>query len=108
MIEQIGRRIGKGAPVAAYQMLTHFKDQSWSAMNSFVHAGIHPLQRISDGFPLASATQVLRNSNGLCTVTGMATAILIGEEATTKSVSAIQSVFADCLPDLLVRSQATP
>ena len=71
MIEQIGKRVGPRIPAAAQEMLAHFKDVSRHAMNSFVHGGIHPLRRQSEGFPVHLALQILRNSNGLLTMTGM-------------------------------------
>ena len=101
MIDQIGKRVGQGVPAAAHQMLAHLKDVSWNAMNSFVHGGIHPLRRSADGFPTHLALQVLRNSNGLSTMTGMTMAALTGDEAVSKPMSKIQPAFADCLPDLL-------
>jgi hypothetical protein len=101
MIEQIGKRVDQGVPSAAYQMLAQFKDVSWHAMNSFVHGGIHPLRRSAEGFPVQLALQVLRNSNALATMTGMALALLTGDEAITKPMSKIQPEFADCLPELL-------
>lgn len=101
MIEQIRKRVGQGAPPVAHQMLSHFKEVSWHAMNSFVHSGIHPLQRSTDGFPTQLTLQVLRNSNGLSTMTGMTMAVLTGDEAVAKSMSKIRPAFADCLPDLL-------
>jgi hypothetical protein len=101
MIEQIGKRVGMSAPAAAHQMLVQFKDVSWHAMNSFVHGGIHPLRRHAEGFPVALALQILRNSNALSTMTGMTLAVLTGDEAITKPMSHIQREFADCLPDLL-------
>jgi len=101
MIEQIGKRVGQGVPAAAYQMLVQFKDVSWHAMNSFVHGGIHPLRRRAEGFPVHLALQVLGNANALVTMTGMALAILTGDEAIAKPMSKIQLEFADCLPELL-------
>jgi|LNAP01.1.fsa_nt_gb hypothetical protein len=71
-------------------------------MNSFVHGGIHPLRRSADGFPVHLALQVLRNSNGLSTVTGMTMAVLTGDESVARPMSKIQPDFADCLPDLCV------
>lgn len=44
--------------------LVQIRENHWKAMNSFVHGGIHPLQR-TDGFPLQLAEQVVRNSNGI-------------------------------------------
>jgi hypothetical protein len=101
MIEQIGRQVGQGVPAAAHQMLVQFKDVSWHAMNSFVHGGIHPLRRSAEGFPVHLALQVLGNANALATMTGMALAILTGDEAIAKPMSKIQPEFADCLPELL-------
>ena len=101
MIEAIGKRVGMQAPAVAYQQLMHFKDVSWHAMNSYVHGGIHPLRRSADGFPVALASNILRNSNGLMTMTGMVLAVLTGDEAVTKPMSRIQADFADCLPELL-------
>lgn len=101
MIDQIGKRVGPSVPAAAHQILAHFKDVSWHAMNSFVHGGIHPLRRQSEGFPVHLALQILRSSNDLLTITGMALAVLTWDEAIAKSMSKIQPEFADCLPDLL-------
>jgi hypothetical protein len=101
MIDQLGKRVGDDVPAAAHQMLVQFKDMSWHAMNSFVHGGIHPLRRSSEGFPIPLALQVLRNSNGLATMVGMVLATLTGDEAIAKPMSKIQPEFADCLPDLL-------
>lgn len=52
MIEELGKKVGQGVPAPAHQMLVQFKDMSWHAMNSFVHGGIHPLRRSTQGFPL--------------------------------------------------------
>jgi hypothetical protein len=101
MIEAIGKRVGAHAPAVAHQQLMHFKDVSWHAMNSYVHGGIHPLRRSADGFPIALASNILRNSNGLMTMTGMVLAVLTGDEAVTKPMARIQADFADCLPELL-------
>jgi hypothetical protein len=101
MIDQIRKRVGQGVPTAAPLMLAQFKEMSWNAMNSFVHGGIHPLRRSADGFPVYLALQVLRNSNGLSTMTGMTMAVLTGDESILKPMSKIQPAFADCLPDLL-------
>ena len=56
-----------------------------------------PRQEISDD-PLKV---ILRNSDGLLTMTGMALAVLTGDEAVAKPMGKIQPGFADCLPELL-------
>ncbi|MGW8274756.1 DUF6988 family protein [Xanthomonas axonopodis] len=91
---------GEGMPTGAYEMFAHFKDVTWSAMNSFVHGGIHPLRRLEEGFPLPLALQTLRNSNGLVTMTGMLLAVLTGSSLIASVMSRVQPDFSDCLPDL--------
>lgn len=80
---------------------THTKDATWPALNSFVHGGIHPLRRSAEGFPAHLVLQILRNANGLGTMTGMALAVLTQDEVIVDRMSKIHPEFADCLPDLL-------
>ena len=63
-------------------MQPHLKDVSLGAMNSFVHGGIHSL---------APHRRWISH------------AVLAGNPAITKPMSAIQPEFADCLPELLRR-----
>jgi hypothetical protein len=79
---------------------------AWSALNSFVHAGIHPLRRHVEGYPLPLILDVLRNSNGLSTMAGMTLAILTGDENISQSMARVQPQFADCLPDLYQNGSA--
>jgi hypothetical protein len=101
MIEQIGKGVGVNVPAAAHQMLVQFKDVSWHAMNSFVHGGIHPLRRQAEGFPVHLALQIVRNSNGLLTMTGMVLMLLTSDAVAGAAMRRIQPAFADCLPELL-------
>ena len=96
--------IVKKAPVEASAMLVQFKDVSWSAMNSYVHSGIHPLRRHREGYPHQLILRILQNSNGLMTMTGMLAAILTGNEHCTKPMRAIQLKFKECLPPLLFQN----
>ena len=100
LAEMLGAIAGK-APPAATQMLVQFKDVHAPALNSFVHGGIHPLQRHAEGYPVPLLIQVVQNSNGLLTGTGMLLAILSGNAVVAKQMAAIQPAFADCLPQLL-------
>lgn len=92
--------VGK-APPAAMQMPRQFEDVHASALNSVVHGGIHPVKRLAEGYPVPLLMQVVRNSNGLLTGTGMLLAILSGKAAVAQQMAAIQPAFADCLPQLL-------
>ena len=93
--------VGK-APHGAVEMLTHFKDVNAPALHSFVHGGIHAIQRGLTGYPVELLANVVRSSNGLYTIAGMLLAILSGDKALAKRMSKIQPRFADCLPPLIV------
>ncbi|MGJ7498446.1 DUF6988 family protein [Variovorax sp. RT4R15] len=68
---------GAAAPTA---MLNRFKAMQLHALNSFVHGGIHPVQRHRDDYPVAMLRQVLQSSNGLMTMSGMVLAVLTGNQ----------------------------
>ncbi len=86
------------APYPVYQALANFKENSWKALNSFVHAGIHPIQRQESGYPVQLVEQILRNCNGLAVVAGMQAAVLTGSQRLVKQVGAMQTTHAKCLP----------
>lgn len=86
------------APPQAYDALAHFKDNAWKALNSYAHAGIHPLRRHEDGYPIALLADVLRNSNGLGVVTCMQAVALRGRQPTQKAILEVASRYAQCMP----------
>lgn len=96
--------IERTAPVAANQMLTNYKDQSWKAMNSFIHGGIHPVFRFDRGYPSTLLIQVVRNSNGLSVMAAMILALMSGEAELARGMNEIQVQFRDCLPPLLLQN----
>lgn len=53
------------APLAAHKALVDFSQHNWQALNSYAHAGIHPLRRHADGYPTELLTNVLCNASGL-------------------------------------------
>jgi hypothetical protein len=69
------------APPQAYNALSRFKDNSWKALNSYAHAGIHPIRRHSDGYPVQLLHDILRNANGLAVVSCMQAAVLSAIDA---------------------------
>jgi hypothetical protein len=89
------------APDEAVKMLNEFRDVQWKGLNSYVHGGIHALQRHGSGYPIQLIEQIIKSSNGLLTMTAMMTAILTGNDAISKDITRIQSRHRDCLPDLL-------
>lgn len=69
------------APANAFKPLNHFKTHMWGALNSYVHAGIHPIRRHAEGYPPWLLANVMKNVNGLTVVTAMQAAMLtVGTE----------------------------
>jgi hypothetical protein len=86
------------APPQAYDALSRFKDNSWKALNSYAHAGIHPIRRHEDGYPIDLLKSVLRNANGLAIVAGMQAAVLSGRQSLVKDVLSVGLAHPSCMP----------
>jgi hypothetical protein len=89
------------APDEAFKMLSEFRDVQWKGLNSYVHGGIHALQRHGSGYPVQLIEQIIKSSNGLLTMTAMMAAILTGNDAISKDMTRIQRRHKDCLPELI-------
>jgi len=90
------------APEQAVMMFTEFRDVQWRALNSYVHGGIHVLQRHGAGYPEQLIKEIIKSSNGLLSMTAMMAAILTGNLVIAKDVSKIQARHKSCLPALLI------
>jgi hypothetical protein len=96
MIDQLDAR---GAPPVAVDMLKDFRDNNWNALNSYVHGGLHALNRQQTGMPLQLLVHLVQFSNGLLIMAAMMLAKLTDEDAISQAVARAQLAFADCLPD---------
>jgi hypothetical protein len=90
------------APEQAVLMFSEFRDVQWRPLNSYVHSGIHVLQRHGSGYPEQLVKDIIKSSNGLLTMTAMMAAILTGNQMIAKDVTKIQRRHEECLPVLLV------
>jgi hypothetical protein len=86
-------------PEAAMISLLDFKEQAWKPLCSFVHGGFYALHRHGGGYPPTIVAQMLRGSNGLCTMAGNLLVMITFDEAQTGRIRGIQERFVDCLPD---------
>ncbi len=86
------------APASPVTSLRNFRTHSWAALNSYVHAGLHSLNRHASGLPLPIARDALKSSNGLSVVAAMQCAVATGSQALVREVGRVQTSFADCLP----------
>jgi hypothetical protein len=87
-------------PVAKvpFDALTEFKSSSWKALNSFTHAGLHPLKRLVEGYPLELIFANVRMSNALSLMAGMHFCTLTGIPNLQKELLPFYNRYKDCLP----------
>ena len=88
----------RSGPPGSGQSLARFRDRLWDGLNSFVHAGLHPLARRHSGYPTQLLADVLRNSNAVMALTGIVLTELNQEEQAAWRFSTVLSEFADCVP----------
>jgi hypothetical protein len=90
--------LAKRAPPPAFDALSRFKENSWKALNSYAHAGIHPIRRHGDGYPDQLLHDVLRSVNGLAIVSCMQVAVLSGRQPLQRSILAAAGKRPGCIP----------
>lgn len=101
--EMIAKMQGKAPEQAVLLlMLNEFKDVQWKALNSYIHGGVHALQRHGAGYPEELVIDIVKSSNALLSMTAMMAAILTGNQVIAKDVAKIQRRHEECLPGLLV------
>jgi len=98
MLKQLA---SKPAAAQAVTGLLAFKDNNAAALNSFVHGGIHALQRQAQGYPVPLIVGALRNCNGLMVMAAMMLAVLTGRQPLVHAVSQLKATFAYELPPVL-------
>jgi len=78
--------------------LNEFKDSSWVALNSFVHAGLHAVHWTKNEVPTELIDQVFRISNGLTLLAYQGIGILTGRPGIQTEIIAITACYSSCLP----------
>lgn len=101
MADMLKQLATKPAAAKALIGLLAFKDNNAAALNSYVHGGIHALQRQAQGYPTPLIVGALRNCNGLMVMTTMMLAVLTGRQPLVHAVSLLQATFAEDLPPVL-------
>ncbi len=97
------KAVERDAPAGLAAPLAEFNESSRHALNSFVHAGIHPLTRVRKGFPIELAAAVLRMSAGMLYFAHRFLAALTGSQDRMNRVTRCFVDFMDCLPMVAAR-----
>jgi hypothetical protein len=85
------------APQDLKRTLREFRTSSWDVLNSYIHAGIHPLRR-ADGNAEHELVMALKMSNGLAAIT-CALMVIGGQRPKRQSDINVACVsYPDCLP----------
>jgi len=100
-VERMMEQIALKAPKPASEALQRLKNNSWRAMNSYAHAGIHPLRRHQVGYPVALIHSALCNSNGLGVFSLMQTVVLGGDQPLQQHLLDMATRHPQCMPPLL-------
>ena len=91
----IGSECRISAAAIPYQAFMEFRQSSWIALNSFVHAGTHPLSRSMKGYPVV---QFVKVSNALAVVAAMQVAMFTGYQSIVCGIRDLHIPYANCLP----------
>lgn len=90
--------LSKTAPIQAYEALDRFRTNSVKALNSYVHAGIHPLRRHESGYPIPLAISALQNANGLAVLSCMQAVVLSGAQRLQREILDVAAEYPRCMP----------
>ncbi|WP_427913901.1 DUF6988 family protein [Ramlibacter sp. MMS24-I3-19] len=107
MLEQLQKSLeANPALLGLVKPLAEIRDVSWDAMNSFVHAGLHPLVRTSEGFPHELAANVVRQSNAMQHMAARLLARLSDDSSglIPRRVDSVWMQYEGCLPMASARS----
>ena len=80
-------KLKKKAPENAINPVLEFREYSWKPLNSYVHGGLHAIDRHSKGYPVEILEQALKASNGVNGMTGMFASVLTGDQHLVDEVS---------------------
>lgn len=89
--------IEKKGPAGLHRHLGGFKDQSWKALNSFVHSGIHAVSRHRNGYPAQLYNGVIRQSNNLTQLSAMGLATHAQNNQLAEYIAMLYKRYDDCL-----------
>ena len=95
MLESLAKSPNAKVP---FDALSEFKGSAWHALNSYTHAGIHPLSRMADGYPVELIIASVKISNALAMVAATQFCILTGINGLQKELTPLNERFRDCLP----------
>tara|TARA_R110001583_G_scaffold172997_1_gene326805 strand:- start:181 stop:705 length:525 start_codon:yes stop_codon:yes gene_type:complete len=96
MLSEMISQLEQKAPKNAIDPILEFKQYSWKPLSSYVHGGLHAIDRHSKGYPIQILEQALKASNGVNGLTAVFASVLTGQPQLTKDVYKSFDKFSDC------------
>lgn len=96
MLSEMISQLEKKAPKNAVDPILEFKEYSWKPLSSYVHGGLHAIDRHSKGYPIQILEQALKASNGVNGLVAVFGSILTGQQQLTKEVYKSFDKYSDC------------
>ena len=98
MLSKMLEEIERDAPHVPVAQLKEFKHYSWRPLSSYVHGGIHAVNRHGRGFPLELVCMQVRHSNGLLGLAGSLLLVIAGIPPEQEVMGKLSKEFEACFP----------
>ena len=98
LVHDMMATLAKKAPAEAFNALERFKTHSWLALNSYAHAGIHPIRRHESGYPIELIDSAMCNANGVAVLGAMQAVVLSGVQPLQRAVLDLAARYPHCMP----------
>ncbi|WP_343350953.1 DUF6988 family protein [Pseudomonas sediminis] len=100
MLSRMLEEIERDAPHVPVGQLKEFKQYSWRPLSSYVHGGIHAVNRHGRGFPVELVCMQVRHSNGLLGLAGSLLQVIAGVPPERQIIGKLFEEFGPCFPPL--------
>ncbi len=97
-VQEMLKKLETSGPRGASQLLGRVRENLYGGLNSYLHAGIHPLARQLTGYPEPLLVGVLQNSNALAMLSIIIMAELLPDQAIMPWMHVLHHSFANVLP----------
>ena len=96
MLSEMIRKLEEKAPKNAVDPILEFKQYAWKPLSSYVHGGLHAIDRHHKGYPFEILEQALKASNGVNAMVAVLASMLTGQPELTKEVYKSFEIYSDC------------
>ena len=93
MLSDMLKKLEGKAPQVVLEQLLEFREYSWKPLSSYIHGGIHAIQRHSKGYPLPLLAQTVKASNGVSLMAAMFLIIIANDVSKKGVIPKIQQAF---------------